>query len=264
MSNEFNHNARVLDQFTKQAASYAALVNSSKDATLPILLEALRPLPSDRLLDVGCGTGRFAVTLAPLVANVVGIDLTDGMLKQARQLHADTNLLNIEWRQGDVAKLPFADGEFTIVTTRAMLHHVIEPARVIAEMNRVCAQGGRIVAIDLTPQREKIAAFDAVEILRDPSHAHVLTTAELRAMGKELGLIEIAVHVYAARMPLEPILQTSYPAAGALDRVRKLFRIDAESGVDALGFSARIENGEITVAYPMSMVVWGKSCGREP
>jgi len=258
MPNETDHKARVLDQFAKQAASYAALINRSKDTTLPWLLEAIKPMLSDRLLDVGCGTGRFAVTLASLVEKVIGIDLTAEMLKQARQLQTEAGLTNIEWQCGDVANLPFVEGEFTIVTCRAMLHHVVEPARVLAEMSRVCAVGGHMMAMDLTPPREKIAAFDAVEILRDPSHAHVLTSAELRAIGSELGLKEIAVHSYDARMPLEPILQTSYPEAGVLDRVRQLFRIDAESGVNALGFNACLENGEIIVAYPMSMVIWEK------
>ncbi len=258
MPNDADHKARVLDQFARQAESYAALINRSKDTTLPWLLDAIKPMPSDRLLDVGCGTGRFAVSMAPLVSNVIGIDLTAEMLRQAKQLQVDANIDNITWYQDDVANLPFDDGEFTIVTSRAMLHHVIEPSRVIAEMHRVCAAGGRIMVMDLTPPREKIAAFDAIEILRDPSHAHVLTHDELRELGCGLGLLEIAVHAYDTHMPLEPILQTSHPEAGVLDRVRQLFRIDAESGVNALGFNARMENGEIIVAYPMSMVVWEK------
>lgn len=258
MTNDADHRARVLDQFAKQAESYAALINRSKDTTLPWLLDAIKPMPSDRLLDVGCGTGRFAVSMASLVSNVIGIDLTAEMLSQAKQLQTDANIDNIAWHQGDVTSLPFNDGEFTLVTSRAMLHHVIEPARVIAEMHRVCAAGGRMMAMDLTPPRDKIAAFDAIEILRDPSHAHVLTNDELRELGRAMGLKEIAVHAYETHMPLEPILQTSYPDAGVLDRVRQLFRIDAESGVNALGFNACIENGEIFVAYPMSMVVWEK------
>ncbi len=258
MSHEADHTARVLDQFAKQAESYAALINRSKDTTLPWLLDTLQPEPADRLLDVGCGTGRFVVSLAPLVASAVGIDMTAEMLQQARQLQDEGKVANIEWQQGDVADLPFANGEFSIVTCRAMLHHVIEPARVIAEMTRVCAQGGRLVAMDLTPPREKIAAFDAIEILRDHSHAHVLTQMELRAIGAALGLREIAVHTYEARMPLEPVLQTSHPGVGIVERVRELFRIDAQSGMNALGFNACIDNGEIVVAYPMSMVVWEK------
>jgi ubiquinone/menaquinone biosynthesis C-methylase UbiE len=251
-------NARVRDQFGKQAARYAALINSSKDTTLPTLLEAVKPTLDDRMLDVGCGTGRFAITLAPLVAKVVGIDLTVAMLEQARKAQAAANIENIEWQQGDVANLPFADGEFRLVTCKAMLHHVTEPQRVIAEMSRVCAQGGRVLAADLTPARDKVAAFDAIEILRDPSHAHAMTLDELRAIGSALGLKEIAVHEHVTRMALEPVLQASFPDAGVLDRVRNLYRIDAENGGDALGFGARIDNGEITVAYPMSMVVWEK------
>jgi ubiquinone/menaquinone biosynthesis C-methylase UbiE len=257
-TNNSEQNARVRDQFSKQAERYAELINSSKDTTLPALLEAVKPTTDDRMLDVGCGTGRFAITLAPLVAKAVGIDLTSAMLEQARKAQAAAHVENIEWQQGDVADLPFADGEFTLVTCKAMLHHVTEPLRVIAEMSRVCARGGHVLAADLTPARDKVAAFDAIEILRDPSHAHAMTLDELRAIGSTLGLKEIAVHEHATRMLLEPVLQTSFPEAGVLDRVRNLYRIDAESGGDALGFGARIDNGEITVAYPMSMVVWEK------
>ena len=249
-------NARVLDQFKKQAASYAALVNSTKDSTLPAFLDAAKPGRADRMLDVGCGTGRFAITIAPLVAEVVGVDLTLAMLEQARRSQADAKIANIRWQQADVTELPFSDGEFTLVTSRAMLHHVASPARVIAEMHRVCAPGGRIVITDVTPKREKVAAFDAIEILRDPSHAHAMTNAELRAIGAELGLVEIAMIEDVLRLPLEAVLDTSFPEAGMLDRVRRLYRMDAQCGADTLGLGAQIENDQIIVAYPMSMVAW--------
>ncbi len=253
---DLEQNARVLDQFNKQAASYAALISRSKNTSLAAFLDAVKPVRADRMLDVGCGTGRFAVAVAPLVAQVVGVDLTAAMLEQARRLQADSQIENIEWQQADVTELPFADGEFTLVTSSAMLHHVASPARVMAEMRRVCAPGGRIFISDLTPHREKVAAFDAIEILRDPSHVHAMTQAELRAIGTELGLTEIAVNEYVACMPLEAVLQTSFPEAGMLERVRRLYSIDAECGADTLGFGARIENGEVIVAYPMSMVAW--------
>jgi ubiquinone/menaquinone biosynthesis C-methylase UbiE len=256
MSTNLEQNARVLDQFSKQAANYAALLNRTKDTSLPAFLDAVKPVPADRMLDVGCGTGRFAVAVAPLVARVTGVDLTSAMLEQARRMQADSRVENVEWREVDVTELPFADGEFTVVTSRAMLHHVVEPARVMAEMRRVCAPGGRIMVSDLTPQPEKAAALDAIEILRDPSHTHAMPIAELRAIGAGLGLVEIAVTEHVTRLPLEPVFQTSFPEAGMLDRVRRLYRIDAECGGDAFGLGVRIENGEIMVAYPMSMVVW--------
>jgi ubiquinone/menaquinone biosynthesis C-methylase UbiE len=258
MSANIEQNARVLDQFTKQAASYADLAKRMKNPQLPVMLNAVKPVPTDRVLDVGCGTGRAAMTLAPLVAHVTGIDLTEAMLEQARQSQAAANISNMEWRQGDVTALPFADGEFTLVTCSAMLHHVAEPARVLAEMSRVCARGGRVMAIDVNPKKEKVPAFDAIEILRDPSHSHAITCAEVRAIGKQLGLKEVAVDEHATRFPLEAVLKTSFPEPGMLDRLRRLFRMDAERGGDAFGLGTRIEEGELIVAYPMCMVVWEK------
>jgi len=252
-------NAAVLDQFGKQAESYAALVARNPDGGLPPLLETARPMPHDRVLDVGCGTGRIAVALAPLVGHVTGVDLTPAMLDQARAVQSKAGVSNIDWRQADVTALPFADGAFSLVMCSAMLHHTASPAAVLAEMKRVCAPDGRIAASDLTPAPEKAAAFDAIEILRDPSHTHAMPQAELRAIGASLGLREVAVRTRAAHFPLETVLATSFPPPGMLDRVRELYRRDAEAGVDALGLSARLEDGAIMVAYPTTLVVWARA-----
>lgn len=259
MSANADQNARVRDQFEKQAVSYAALISRTKDTSFPTFLDAVKPLHTDRMLDVGCGTGRFAISVAPLVANVVGIDLTSAMLEQARRSQAAAQIENIEWQQGDVTELPFTDGQFTLVTSRTMLHHVVSPRRVVEEMRRVCAPGGRIFISDVTPNPDKVAAFDAIEILRDPSHTHAMTQSELRAIGAELGLTEINVTGYLARLPLESVLQTSFPEPGMLDRVRRLYRFDAECGADTLGLAARFDDGAITIAYPMSMLTWKRA-----
>jgi ubiquinone/menaquinone biosynthesis C-methylase UbiE len=256
MSDHAQQNAAILDQFGKQAEAYAALMLRNPDSVLPFLLEAVRPSPDDRMLDVGCGTGRISLALAPLVSHVTGVDLTPAMLDQARALQADAGISNIEWREADVTALPFLDGAFSLVTCRAMLHHTLSPAAVLAEMGRVCARHGRIAVTDLTPAAGKSAAFDAIEILRDPSHVHAMPADELRAIGASLGLHEIAVHIHKVRLSLEAVLVTSFPAEGMLDRVRELYRRDAESGADALGLAAQFEDGAITVAYPSTLVVW--------
>jgi ubiquinone/menaquinone biosynthesis C-methylase UbiE len=259
MSISSEQNARVLDQFEKQAASYAALVITSKDPALPVFLEAVKPLPTHRMLDVGCGTGRFAVSIAPLFGHVTGVDLTPAMLDQARQLQASAKVENMKWQQADVTELPFADGEFDVVTCKAMLHHVASPAAVLAEMRRVCKVGGRVVAADVTPAPEKSAATNAIEILRDPSHAQFISQDELLSIGADLGLTKLAMHFHQTRMPLEPILKTSFPDEGMLDRVRRLYHLDAQVGADTFGFSTKFENGEVYLAYPMTMVIWERS-----
>jgi ubiquinone/menaquinone biosynthesis C-methylase UbiE len=258
MPAETDHNARVLDQFAQQAEAYAALVGSvrGRAPALDALLATVDPRPEDRLLDVGCGPGHRVVALAPLVAQATGFDLTPEMLDQARALQRQAGVANVAWAQGDATALPFADGAFTLVMSQAMFHHASDPAGTLAEMRRVCAAGGRIAVNDLTPAPEKAAAFDAIEILRDPSHAHALTLAELRGLGADLGLEEIAVRPQPSEMPIEPVLAASRPPPGVLERVRELYERDAASGADALGMGARFKDGQLWASYPMTLVAW--------
>lgn len=96
--------------------------------------------PGDRVLDVACGTGvatRAASALAGPGARVVGFDLNQGMLAVARRVRGD-----LEWRQGDAAAMPFADGEFDRVLCQFGLMFMPDRAAALAEMRRVLAPGG--------------------------------------------------------------------------------------------------------------------------
>jgi SAM-dependent methyltransferase len=253
-----DQNLRVLDQFAQQAEAYARLVETvrGRAPSLDAVLQIVGPVPEDRVLDVGCGPGHRVVALAPLVAEATGFDLTPEMLDQARAVQAEAGVANVRWAQGDAVRLPFEDGAFTLVLSQAMFHHAADPAGTLSEMRRVCAPGGRIAVNDLTPTPAKSAAFDAIELLRDPSHAHALTLDELRALGADLGLAEMEVRSQATEMPIEPVLAASRPPAGMIERVRELYARDAASGADALGMGARIKDGAVWAAYPMSLVVW--------
>jgi ubiquinone/menaquinone biosynthesis C-methylase UbiE len=256
MSGTSDHNARILAQFSQQAKSYATLTNSAGTPQGSPLFQAVRPAPTDRVLDVGCGAGRVSVSLASLVAHVTGVDLTPAMLDQARALQARAGVSNIEWKQADSTALPLADGAFDLVISQAMFHHAADPAATLAEMRRVCAPGGRIAVNDLTPAPEKACAFDAIELLRDPSHRRAYTAEALRALGAGQNLEEMSVHAYTTELPIEAVLATSFPDAGMLERVRELYSRDAAGGYDSLGMGARLQDGAVWVRYPMTVVVW--------
>jgi SAM-dependent methyltransferase len=249
-------NARVLDQFSQQAEAYAALVNNLGVPFSEPLLQIAQPGARDKVLDVGCGSGKLAVSLAPWVAHVTGVDLTPAMLEQARALQAQSGVSNIEWRQADSTALPVADGAFDLVVSRAMFHHAANPLGTLAEMRRACVIGGRIAVDDLAPTPEKAPAFDAIELLRDPSHAHALPIEEMRALGHELGLEEIAVRSRLSELPIEVVLAASFPPPGMLERVRDLYARDAARGADTFGMNARLKDGQIWVSYPMTLIIW--------
>ncbi len=250
-------NARVLDQFTRQAEPYAELVSArqSPPKSDP-LVDLIAPHSGLRVLDVGCGTGQFAVTIAPLVAGVVGLDLTPAMLEQAQE-HADrVGVDNIRWMTADSIALPLADGMFDVVVSRSMFHHAADPAATLAEMRRVCAAGGRIFVSDLSPDPSRGPAFDTIELLRDPSHKHALPIEELRRLGQEEGLLEIALRTGATSLPLETVLATSFPPEGMLDHVRALLARDAAMGADIFGLKVEMREGALWVTYPTAIVGW--------
>jgi len=93
-----------------------------------------------RVLDVGTGTGHFALFLAGLGARVIGVDISRPMLRVAA---AKENMPPLA--QADAMVLPFGDGCFDLIFSVTALEFVRDPARATSEMVRVCRPGGRLV-----------------------------------------------------------------------------------------------------------------------
>lgn len=251
-----DQNARVLDQFGQQAGAYATLVNAEAGKRADPLLMLIEPRPTDHILDVGCGSGQLAVKVAAAVAHVTGVDLTPAMLDEARR-HADTaGVTNICWKVADSIALPVPDGGFDVVVSRSMFHHAADPAGTLAEMKRACAPGGRIFVSDLSPASSKGPAFDAIELLRDPSHMHALTERELRMLGTNLGLREIVARSNATALPLETVLETSFPPPGVKDHLRAMLARDTHIGGDAFGLKPYLRDDAVWITYPTLTVGW--------
>ena len=102
------------------------------------------------LLDVGCGTGDDARSLAQLLGTcgtVVGLDFSGAMITEAQRRHSESGL-PIEFEQGDVQNLRFPDASFDRCRSERTLMHVDDPVRALNEMVRVLRPGGRIVIFD--------------------------------------------------------------------------------------------------------------------
>ena len=99
------------------------------------------------ILDVGCGTGVISLLLAELEHSVTGIDLSEGMLKKAKE-KARTFSLPVEFKNGDAEDLPFEDEAFDVVTNRHLLWALPNPEKAISEWKRVLKPGGKVIIID--------------------------------------------------------------------------------------------------------------------
>jgi ubiquinone/menaquinone biosynthesis C-methylase UbiE len=119
-------------------------------AVTEAIVAAARIAPGVRVLDVACGAGEPAISIAAALAgagHVTGVDLSEGPLEVARARAAKRGLTNISFQQADVHGLPFADASFERVTSRLGVMFFSDLPRAFAELHRVLVPGGRVALL---------------------------------------------------------------------------------------------------------------------
>jgi len=125
-------------QFDRLAPEWTGRRSADAFAALEQALDALRE-PPRRALDLGTGTGlaAFAVARRFPDAEVVGLDLAERMVEQARAATPPELAGRVTFRAGDAERLPFADGSFELVTLANMIPFFDELARVVEPRGHV-------------------------------------------------------------------------------------------------------------------------------
>lgn len=246
------HEALIRDQFSRQAELFARSPELHGEAQIRLLVDAARPQAGDTALDVACGPGTVAAAFAARVRLAVGLDATEAMLEQARALARERRLHNVEWRAGDVYRLPFDDAAFDIVSCRFAVHHFQDPPAAVAEMTRVCRPGGRIVLCDGVASADpaKAAAFNAMERHRDPSTAEFRTLRYLAALFDGAGLPPPEVVSFQVAYQRESMVAQSFPADDDRERLRRM--IDGLIAGDAMDVGTVA--GGSTFIYPAAVL----------
>lgn len=115
-----------------------------------LVLDILQIKQQDRIIDIGCGTGHDAVTMATLVKNqghVVAIDSSRTMIDYAQSRYQNSNL-PISFKHSHAKEIDFTNDTFDKCRCDRVLQHVEEPKLALTEMRRIVRTGGRIIAID--------------------------------------------------------------------------------------------------------------------
>jgi demethylmenaquinone methyltransferase/2-methoxy-6-polyprenyl-1,4-benzoquinol methylase len=146
--------ARVQAMFDAIAPTYERVnwvLSAGRDAYWRRTAVAMaRVRPTDRVLDLACGTGDFARAFARASpAAVVGGDFSRRML----ELAAGRAEPPIEWCRADAMALPFADGSFSVVSCAFGVRNFQDLARGLEEMHRVLRVGGRAVILEFSMPR---------------------------------------------------------------------------------------------------------------
>jgi len=170
--------------FAKYAPEWDRLrqLDVDEDQVADAVREMLPLTQSERLLDLGTGTGRMLKNLGPDVLEAVGIDSSHEMLAVARSNISRWGLKNCSLRQADLLALPLPIGTFDVVVLHQVLHFLKRPWAALSEARRMLNDGGRMLIVDLAPHD--------LEDLRD-QHAHYrlgFTDIEVREWLADQGL----------------------------------------------------------------------------
>ena len=136
--------ARIQSSFDRAAADEEHFPSTIDPRIYHVKLirEHLGPLAGKRVLDVGCGKGRFARVFLEQepAAELWGLDISEAMLRFVPE--------RIHTRAGSMTELPFADGFFDGAYATESLEHAVEIEKAVGEICRVVKPGGRIAIID--------------------------------------------------------------------------------------------------------------------
>ena len=159
------------------------------------------------VLDVGTGTAQIPLELCrqSATAQVIGLDLAEEMLSVGRDnVRRAGREGRIELRRVDAKGMPFRDGEAGAVMANSIVHHIPEPATVIAEMARVAAPGATLFVRDLLRPPDRATLDYLVRTYAGDANAHqrqmfadslhaALTLDEVRALVTALGFADETV-----------------------------------------------------------------------
>ncbi len=110
--------------------------------------------PGERVLDAACGTGDLAIACRKAgAAHVTGLDFSEKMLERARRK------AQLEWVQGDMLALPFAQSTFDAATVGFGVRNVADLSLALHELRRVLKPGGRLAILEITQPRGPLRPF---------------------------------------------------------------------------------------------------------
>jgi SAM-dependent methyltransferase len=188
-------NDRLREEFNRWAE--AGRGEGMEHDHLPIVLPVLDRLglaPTDNILDVGCGAGWLARLLAEHVpeGRVVGIDISDEMIRRARRKHSELD--NVMFAVGEAEEIPWDANFFDRVISVESAYYWPDPRRALREIFRVLIEGGSAWLL-INYYLENPHAHQWSEILTVP--AHLLSAQDWSAMFRESGF----AGVQHARIP---------------------------------------------------------------
>ncbi len=200
------HDERLRTEFNRWAEEGMGTQMERSHASITAkTLERMHLRLGDRVLDLGCGDGWASRLLARMVAapeaatpagQVVGLDISDAMIRRARTSHAAIENLLFVWGAAD--HIPWAENFFTHVFSVESFYYYPDQEKVLAELFRVVAPLGEIFLV-IALHRDNPGALRWLDHIKVP--VHVRSAAEYETMLRDGGWLDVSSEQYAPEGP---------------------------------------------------------------
>lgn len=215
-----------------------------------------------RILDLGCGTGRFSEALAARFnADVIGLDPSQKMLELAREKQRDGR---VQYQQGRAEAIPVPSESVDLVFMSMSLHHFADMTVAARECRRVLRSNGCVVI--RTATREQINSYPYVPFIGSsrPVLEQVLpSSAEIRDTFRAAGLHVIASQIITQTIAPDWTVYAEKLAAGGDSVLAQLRRQDFDDGLAAVRRHAATADGRRPVVEPIDLFILGNAGGAD-
>jgi len=212
-------------QFDNQAKFYAESTLFSSGLSLKLLINLIDKKKFKKGLDIGTGTGFTALEISKNTDNVIGIDISEGMLNEANIIKKNRGISNVNFEIGEAEKLKYKDNSFDLITCRTAAHHFINIEKSLSEIKRTITKEGICFLIDTisSDQSELNSWHQKVEKLRDASHIKNYSLIEWRSLLKDAGLTIKNTYQTRVNMDIESWMERSGTSQDTKNILRDLF-----------------------------------------
>ncbi|MBL0373196.1 methyltransferase domain-containing protein [Rhizobium sp. KVB221] len=235
------HDKNVQKQFGPRATAYVESAVHSQGEDLDALEIIVAKAAPHHAIDLGCGGGHVAYTMARHARQVTATDLSGDMLAAVTTTARSRGLENIETVEASALNLPFNDSTFDFLGCRYSAHHWFDVEQGLREARRVLKKGAPAIFIDVySPGRPLLDThLQAIELLRDTSHVRNYSAAEWTDMLAHAGFTieatrtrQVRMHfdTWITRMATKPVYVAAIRALqdAAPGEVREHFGIEAD------------------------------------
>jgi ubiquinone/menaquinone biosynthesis C-methylase UbiE len=218
------------------AISFEKYRSQTTEATVALIRSSLRYVPSSsgaRVIDIGCGTGKYALLLASETeAQVFATDLSWTMVEKGQQRD---NAKHISWSLSDACRLQFVDESFDTALLFLVLHVVKDSKKTLQEAYRILRPGGHcLILAHSHSQIDRQTIFRLFPEARKLNKRRMLSLTKLKELVREIGFHHIRTEEFAESVTYSRVAFLEKMRSKPNTSLRLISDVDFESRFHAL------------------------------